>query len=1076
MRPDDHEDQSAVGGQDVPGHSEHGAYWPPRPFARARASEAIQDLLDNAHDDTPAARSVVDLLHRTQREAGELDAFVDLARHALLGDSDTLADGRQWLQERLRRHPADAPAHAPGHAATPGDPAGLGDPHGPGELGAEAWVHPTAVLDVAIGAAFTAVDADRGRVLGAIQQRVLDVARLLAVTMTILTGIPLDFGGRERFDLFLDRLGDVHRFDDLRLDLADCLGNLLDALSRPGGAVSGASQTSHIEIDDNTDRIGSVSPDPVCTGATLTLTAKAGALFVERPGVTVAFAPCGQLATDITWSPMAVTVTVPSAARSGPMYFARPDAAAGSTLATTAATELGAVLGNCPFFGAGAATSIMVGALHDPLANARCFLPIGVGVLVTIVEAPEIKMFRAVAQNGAPITSQSLPGPTDQIRLEWEITAEAGAAVDVRLLASGTLLAQGLGLRASHTIQAAGATKMYSLVVTSGCGVARDDVLVTVLRLLRFDPPDVSIAQGGVATLHLVVDNAPPIDTTLFLTTVPSHPSAPGWVTMLAGQTQVSLSYPGVQPGQPHEAALTVIAYAPQHASAVGKIWVEPPLGTHEIVADRTGGRGFAAVDVVGVHTALTSAGSVLLFAYDESPSAYADINTGKSAVWDPVTNIVQSIPMSRNLFCSGHAFLGDGRLVVAGGQSTAITVGGTIGSVVGIGRGADHDVHVFGGGMWSRLLPDMPGARWYPTCTTLPDGRVLIVSGYAAHAYSTLNSDYEIGDGTTDALVKRSGFKALLPYNYEFDLYPFVHVLPGRNLFVHCHDTTWLLPLDGSNEPVIGGLGFTPFYNAQSPNSRTYPGQGACVVLPLDPDAPTKAKILVVGGGGGPHGTIGPTTAASTRRHRGRRRRKGRQRIAADPVDRVIRPSDRGLQPAHRHRRAAALPLLGAAVARRKRHDRRQHWRALGSFPLGRLEQRVQDRGLPPAVPVPGSEADAAIADHVPAVWAVTGNRGTHRGEEDHEGSAAAARLHHAYQQHGPAIRRGKDHRQHRNAPHGHPAARRRSGATGALSGVRDQRGRERRAGAIGRCVGDGRHLTPRSTQVGNSRHRGAA
>jgi Domain of unknown function (DUF1929)/Glyoxal oxidase N-terminus len=864
----DHEFQSVVGGEDISGHPEHGAYWPPRPFARARATEAIQNLLDNAHDDTPAARSVVDLLRRTQREAGKLDAFADLARHTLLGDGDALADGRQWLREQLRQHEASARAHVPAHDATPGDPAGFGDPHGPGgpgELGAEAWVHPTAVLDIAIGAAFTALDADRDRVLGAIQQRMLDVARLLAATMTVLTGIPLDIGGRERFDVFLDRIGDVHRFDDLHLDLAGCLGDLLDVLSRPGGAVSGASQVSHVEVDDNTDRIGSVSPNPVCTGAKLTLTAKAGESFAERPGVTVAFAPCGQLAIDITWSPSSVTVTVPSGARSGPMYFARPDAAAGSTLATTAATELGAVLGNCPFFGAGAATSMLVGALHDPLDNARCFLPIGVGVLVTIIEAPEIKMFRAVAQNGAPITSQSLPGPNDPIRLEWEVTAEAGAPVDVRLLAGGTQLAQGLGLRASQAIQAAGATTTYSLVVTSGCGVVRDDLLVTVLRVLRFDPPDVSIAQGGVATLNLVVDSAPPTDTTIFLTTVPSHPSAPGWVTMPARQTQVSLSYPGVQPGKPHEAALTVIAYAPRYASAVGKIWVEPPLGTHEVVADRTGGQGLAAVNVVGVHAALTSAGSVLLFAYDESSSTYADINTGKSAVLDPVTNTVQSIPMSCNLFCAGHAFLGDGRLVVAGGQSSAITVGGWIGSRFGIGRGADHDVHVFGSGMWSRLLPDMPGARWYPTCTTLSDGRVLIVSGYAAHAYSTLNSDYEIVDGTTDSLVKRSSFKTLLPYNYEFDLYPFVHVLPGRNLFVHCHDTTWLLPLDGSNEPVIGGLGFTPFYNAQPPNSRTYPGQGACVVLPLDPDAPTKAKILVVGGGGGPHGTIGPATAAST-------------------------------------------------------------------------------------------------------------------------------------------------------------------------------------------------------------------
>jgi hypothetical protein len=62
----------------------------------------------------------------------------------------------------------------------------------------------------------------------------------------------------------------------------------------------------------------------------------------------------------------------------------------------------------------------------------------------------------------------------------------------------------------------------------------------------------------------------------------------------------------------------------------------------------------------------------------------------------------------------------------------------------------------------------------------------------------------------------------------------------------------------------VIGDLGFTPFYNASSPNSRTYPGQGACVLLPLDPDTPTKASLLVVGGGGGPDGGINPTTPAS--------------------------------------------------------------------------------------------------------------------------------------------------------------------------------------------------------------------
>jgi hypothetical protein len=294
-------------------------------------------------------------------------------------------------------------------------------------------------------------------------------------------------------------------------------------------------------------------------------------------------------------------------------------------------------------------------------------------------------------------------------------------------------------------------------------------------------------------------------------------------------------------------------------------VWVEPLLGTHQIVADRTGSQGLATIDVVGVHAALTKTGSVLLFAYDESPIAYFDINKGKSAVWDPRTNKVQSIPMSRNLFCAGHAFLGDGRILVAGGQSTSITFEG---AWVSYWRftgpsGADHDVHIFDGGVWSRVLPDMPGARWYPTCTTLPDGRVLIVSGYAAHAHYTLNGDYEIFDGTTNSLTKRAGFKKLLPFHHELELYPFIQVLPGGTLFVHSHDTTWLLPLD-SNEPVIRGLGFTPYYNTQSINSRTYPGQGACVLLPLDPDTPTKASILVLGGGGGPDNHIDQNTPAS--------------------------------------------------------------------------------------------------------------------------------------------------------------------------------------------------------------------
>lgn len=40
------------------------------------------------------------------------------------------------------------------------------------------------------------------------------------------------------------------------------------------------------------------------------------------------------------------------------------------------------------------------------------------------------------------------------------------------------------------------------------------------------------------------------------------------------------------------------------------------------------------------------------------------------SQLWDPVSNIVTAAPESgANIFCSGHAFLPDGNLLVAGGH-----------------------------------------------------------------------------------------------------------------------------------------------------------------------------------------------------------------------------------------------------------------------------------------------------------------------------------------------------------------------------------------------------------------------
>jgi hypothetical protein len=75
------------------------------------------------------------------------------------------------------------------------------------------------------------------------------------------------------------------------------------------------------------------------------------------------------------------------------------------------------------------------------------------------------------------------------------------------------------------------------------------------------------------------------------------------------------------------------------------------------------------------------------------------------------------------NLFCSGHTFLPDGRLLVVGGHQAD-------------GDGLDQAVlYDWRTSTWTPSAP-MTGAngapvrRWYPTATALPDGTVLVMSG----------------------------------------------------------------------------------------------------------------------------------------------------------------------------------------------------------------------------------------------------------------------------------------------------------------------------------------------------------
>lgn len=68
------------------------------------------------------------------------------------------------------------------------------------------------------------------------------------------------------------------------------------------------------------------------------------------------------------------------------------------------------------------------------------------------------------------------------------------------------------------------------------------------------------------------------------------------------------------------------------------------------------------------VHAALLDTGKVLIVAGSGNSLGYFNAGTFKSIIWDPQTNKFKLIHTPSDMFCGGHAFLPDGKLLIAGG------------------------------------------------------------------------------------------------------------------------------------------------------------------------------------------------------------------------------------------------------------------------------------------------------------------------------------------------------------------------------------------------------------------------
>ena len=168
---------------------------------------------------------------------------------------------------------------------------------------------------------------------------------------------------------------------------------------------------------------------------------------------------------------------------------------------------------------------------------------------------------------------------------------------------------------------------------------------------------------------------------------------------------------------------------------------------------------------IVAVHASLLPSGNVLAWTdYTEN---------GGAQLWRPATNTFTPMTYSLvSLFCSGHVFLADGRLFV---------VGGIVGLADDVGP---YDSTIFNSSTetWSQGA-FMSAGRYYPTATTLGDGRVLVQGGTTT-CTSCVADTPEVYDPVADAWTSlaSSARKA-------FQYYPHPYLLPDGRVIVVAQD-----------------------------------------------------------------------------------------------------------------------------------------------------------------------------------------------------------------------------------------------------------------------------------------------
>jgi fibronectin type 3 domain-containing protein len=259
---------------------------------------------------------------------------------------------------------------------------------------------------------------------------------------------------------------------------------------------------------------------------------------------------------------------------------------------------------------------------------------------------------------------------------------------------------------------------------------------------------------------------------------------------------------------------------------------------------------------IVAIHAALLPSNKIFYLA----GSGYHVGNENgpfQSAVLDLNTGSQQTFQQSEDLFCVGLAGLGNGNVLLAGGTKMYDT---DINNCNGFWHGLEAGYQVDGTSGSVSKVASMAHGRWYPTCVTLADGRVLVVNGF--DEYGIYNLLTEIYDPSTNSWSISYDPSRDLAYCVgasqeiacpgagspcyggsgegaapNVGLYPRMHLMPS-GLVITCGPTAnvW------SWEPATG------IWNTLTQTS-SYRDYGTSFLLPLYNTASERGKIMLVGG-----------------------------------------------------------------------------------------------------------------------------------------------------------------------------------------------------------------------------------